>query len=206
MFSMRMEIRDPNDATHVNQVFVEEGDTLRTKLGPIVLGDMLGQGAGGKVFVARVNLLLSQGNLAPTDSQSGNPDDRPGNQDRPPGIVVKVIRRYRLEARIAAVLHVEPCPNAIPILEVRQAGDYAAILMPLGRKVYAEDLQAIDLDALYAPVEAYLAQRRLRYTDSRVPRNLIRLDGQIRVIDFSHVRWIRAPRRRLRESQPPLSF
>jgi len=186
MFSMRMQLRDPNDATHVNQVFVDEGDTLRTKRGPIVLGDMLGQGAGGKVFVAQETLRPAQETVPSPDS--------------PQKLAVKVIRRYRLEARIAMVLREEPCPNAIPILEVRKAGDYVAILMPLGRKVYAEDLQAIDLDALYAPVESYLAKRRLRYTDSRVPRNLIKLDGQIRVIDFSHVRWIRAPRRRLRES------
>lgn len=194
-----MEFRDPNDATYVNQVFVGEGDTLRTKRGPIVLGDMLGQGAGGKVFVVQGNLLAAQGNLAPTDAESEK-------TDRTSEIVVKVIRRYRLEARIAAVLHVEPCPNTIPILEVRNAGDYVAILMPLGKEVYPEDIQAIDLDALYAPVDGYLAKRRLRYTDSRVPRNLIKLDGQIRVIDFSHVRWIRAPRRRLRGPQPPLPF
>lgn len=198
---MRLELRlnDPNDATYVNQVFVGKGDTLRTKRGPIVLGDMLGQGAGGKVF-------LVKGNLAPADpqpaSRTENRDDCTGNRD---GIVVKVIRRYRLEARIAAVLHAEPCPNAVPILEVRKAGDYVAILMPRGKTVYPEEIQTIDLDALYAPVEEYLARRHLVYTDSRVPRNLIRLDGQIRVIDFSHVRWIRAPRRRLRETyKPPL--
>lgn len=189
---LEMRLRDPNDATYVNQVHVGEGDTLKTKRGPIVLGDMLGQGAGGKVFVV-------QGNLAPADSRSIPTDQESMPIDQRSSVVVKVIRRYRLEARIAAALQAEPCPNAIPVLEVRKAGDYVAILMPLGKKVYEEDLQTIDLDALYAPVEAYLAVRRLRYTDSRVPRNLIRLGGEIRVIDFSHVRWIRAPRRRLRE-------
>ncbi len=177
LMRLELRLRDPNDATDVNQVFVGEGDTLRTKRGPLVLGDMLGQGAGGKVFV-----------LQGSDCT-----------------VVKVIRRYRLEARIAAMLQIEPCPNAIPILEVRKAGDYAVIVMPLGKPVYTEDLEAVNLNALYEPVETYLAVRRLRYTDSRVPRNMIKLDGQIRIIDFSHVRWIRAPRRRLRAPyQPPL--
>jgi hypothetical protein len=160
---------DPNDATHLNRIHLSEGDELRTKQGLVKLGERIGNGAGGKVFVLE--------------------DD--GTR------VVKIVRRYRIELKVARMLLVEPCKNVLPVLEVRNAGKYAVIFMPRAEPV--QDLHGIDLEALYAPVRAYLARLGLEYTDSRVERNVVCLEGRVRVIDFSHVRYVRRPRRRLRE-------
>jgi len=175
---MRLELRmfDPNDPSHLNHVHVEAHEVIRTDRGPLELGRFLGHGSGGKVFEIEDNRAA------------------------------KVVRRYRLEVRIARMIQEEPCENVIPILEVRKAADYAVIVMPKGESLTNAEYESLDLDRLYAPIDAYLAIRRLLYKDGRVPRNLIKLDGRVAVIDFSHARYIRRPRRRLREFIPITRF